>query len=129
MSVFAPEVETYLSGVPARYQDPLRKIATYLAKTLAVEPEISYGIINFRLHGKYGIYISGWKDHMSFHGGHFIAQLGETHPEWFKAKGATIWFQDQPELPSEVIDAVITARMRSMPDELIPENLRSWPQV
>jgi len=129
MSYFAPEVETYLAGVPSKYQAPLRKVADYLVNKLGVQPIISYGIIGFPLHGKYAIYISGWKDHMSFHGGHFLAPLAQTNPDWFKVKGATIWFQDQPELPATAIDAVITARLRSMPDELIPEQLRDWPQI
>jgi len=128
MSVFAPEVETYLAGVPAKYQTPLRAVADALVAKLGVQPTISYGIIAFVLHGKYGIYISGWNDHMSFHGGHFLAPLGEKHPEWFKTKGATIWFQADPALPEAAINAVITARLASMPDELIPLNLAGWPQ-
>jgi uncharacterized protein YdhG (YjbR/CyaY superfamily) len=124
MTVFADEVETYLAGVPVRYREPLRAVAEVLAAKLGIQPKISYGIIAFTLSGKYGIYISGWKDHMSFHGGHFLEPLAETHPELFTRKGATLWFQDQPPLPEAAIDAVIAARLASMPEELIPENIR-----
>jgi len=124
MTVFADEVETYLAGVPGRYREPLRAVAEVLVAKLGIEPKISYGIIAFTLSGKYGIYISGWKDHMSFHGGHFLEPLAEAHPEWFTRKGATLWFQDEPALPITAIDAVIEARLASMPEELIPQHLQ-----
>ena len=125
----APEVKAYLDGVPEKYRQPLVRVVGVLQEKLQLEPTVSYGIIAFMLYGKYGIYVSGWKDHMSFHGGHFLAPLAEKHPEWLKSKGATIWFQDQPELPEEIVDSVISARLASMPEEHIPGNLRSWPPV
>ena len=121
MTVFADEVETYLAGVPVRYREPFRAVAEVLAAKLGIQPKISYGIIAFTLSGKYGIYISGWKDHMSFHGGHFLEPLADQHPEWFKRKGATLWFQDEPELPIEAIRAVISARFASIPPEKLPK--------
>jgi len=120
MTQYVDEVETYLAGVPVKYQAPLRRVMDILVAELGIEPRISYGIVAFTISGKYGIYVSGWKDHMSFHGGHFLEPLAEKHPDWFKRKGATIWFQDQPELPVEVIRSVIAARFESMPDELRP---------
>ena len=108
------EVERYLSERLPKYEQPLRRIVAILTEELKIQPVISYQIIGFPIAGKYGIYVSAWKDHMSFHGGHYLEPLAETYPEWFKRKGATLWFQDQPELPIEVIRAVIAARYASM---------------
>ena len=108
------EVERYLSERLPKYEQPLRRIVAILTEELKIQPVISYQIIGFPIEGRYGIYVSGWKDHMAFHGGHFLEPLAEQYPEWFKRKGATLWFQDQPELPIEVIRAVIAARYASM---------------
>ena len=121
MSKYAPEeVERYLAESPERYRQPLRRIMDMLHTELGINPIISYQIIGFRIVGSYGIYISAWKDHMSFHGGHFLEPLADQHPEWFKRKGATLWFQDEPELPIEAIRAVISARFASIPPEKLP---------
>ena len=108
------EVERYLSERLPRYEGPLRRIAEILKAELNIEPVISYQIIGFPIKGKYGIYVSAWQDHMSFHGGHYLEPLAEQYPQWFKRKGATLWFQDEPELPLEVIKAVVAARYDSM---------------
>jgi uncharacterized protein YdhG (YjbR/CyaY superfamily) len=83
-------------------------------KTLPESTEaISYGIIGFRYQKKYVIYISGWKDHLSFHG--FSVSLGNDliakYPEFLKLKGRTLHFQPTPEIPKAMVEELVLARV------------------
>lgn len=119
MTKYAPdEVERYLSEQSPKYEAALRRVVNLITAELGIEPIISYQIIGWKIHKSYAIYVSGWKDHMSIHGGHHLEPLADQFPQWFKRKGATLWFQDQPELPLEVIQAVLAARFESIPPEL-----------
>ena len=115
MTKYGPnEVERYLSDQLPKHEVALRRVVDFITAELGIQPVISYQIIGWPIRGRYGIYVSGWKDHLSFHGGHFLETLAEQFPLWFKRKGATLWFQPEPELPFEVIRAVIQARYDSM---------------
>jgi uncharacterized protein YdhG (YjbR/CyaY superfamily) len=115
MSKYGPdEVERYLADVNAKYQPALRRVVQIITEELGVQPVISYQIIGWRINGKMGLFVSGWKDHLSFHGGHALEHLAEVYPQWLKLKGATLWFQDEPELPVEIIKEVIATRVESL---------------
>jgi hypothetical protein len=114
MSKYSAEVEAYLAAVPEKYLAPLRRVVDLVTEETGIQPVISYQIVCWPVKGKYGIYASGWKDHMSFHGGHFLAPLASEYPQWFKLKGATLWFQAEPELPLAAIRAVIDRRMSTL---------------
>ncbi|MEN9737045.1 MAG: hypothetical protein RJA26_278 [Actinomycetota bacterium] len=115
MSKYGPdEVERYLADVNAKYQPALRRVVRIITEELGVQPVISYQIIGWRINGKMGLFVSGWKDHLSFHGGHALEHLAEVYPQWLKLKGATLWFQDEPELPVEIIKEVIATRVESL---------------
>jgi uncharacterized protein YdhG (YjbR/CyaY superfamily) len=83
-------------------------------KTLPESTEaISYGIVGFRYQKKYVIYISGWKNHLSFHG--FSVSLGNDliakYPEFLKLKGRTLHFQPTPEIPKAMVEELVLARV------------------
>jgi len=117
MGSYAPgDVEKYLTDQLPVHEIALRRVVGIITEELGIQPVISYQIIAWPIRGRYGIYVSGWKDHLSFHGGHFLEPLAEQFPQWFKRKGATLWFQPNPELPVDVIRAVLQARFASMED-------------
>jgi uncharacterized protein YdhG (YjbR/CyaY superfamily) len=115
MSKYGPgDIERYLADVPEKYQAALRRVVGLVTAELQIEPVISYQIIGWRINGKMALFVSGWKDHLSFHGGHALEPLAESLPQWFTLKGATLWFQAEPELPLEVIRQVIATRVESL---------------
>jgi hypothetical protein len=119
MAKYGPnDVEQYLNDQLPRYEKALRRLVKIFTDELGQPPVISYQIIAWPIKGRYGIYLSGWKDHLGLHGGHYLEPLADLYPQWFKRNGATLHFQDEPELPVEVIRAVIAARIASMPEEL-----------
>ena len=57
------------------------------------------------------MHISGWNDHLSFHGGHGMEEMAVRYPQWLKVKGATLHFQAQPEIPEQVVREVVALRL------------------
>lgn len=113
------EVERYLKDQKPQYEAPMRRLVKLFSEELGKEPVISYQIISWPIKGRYGIFISGWKDHMSLHGGHALEPLAEKYPDLFKRSGATLWIRDGKEdLPIEAVRAVVAAVYDSMPPEL-----------
>lgn len=107
-------VEEYLAAQPEVNRKALDRIRKIVLKTLPDSTEaISYQIIGFRYQKKYVIYISGWKDHLSFHG--FSVSLGNEmiakYPEFLKLKGRTLHFQPIPELPENLVKELVLARV------------------
>jgi len=121
MAKYGPnDVEQYLKDQSPKYEAPMRRLVKLFSNELGKAPVISYQIIAWPIKGRYGIFISGWKDHMSLHGGHALEPLAEIHPEWFKRSGATLWIRDgQEELPIEAVRAVVAAVYASIPPELL----------
>lgn len=107
-------VDNYLAGQPEANRKALDRVRKIILKTLPESTEaISYGIIGFRYQKKYVIYISGWKDHLSFHG--FSVSLGNDliakYPEFLKLKGRTLHFQPTPEIPKAMVEDLVLARV------------------
>ena len=76
---------------------------------------ISYQIIGFALGKKKIFYLSGWTDHLSFHGTHKHTNqdMAQAYPQWFTLKGMTLQFQAQPELPDSIIRAIAQERYQT----------------
>ena len=106
-------VEQYLQAQPEANRVVLERIRRIVLETLEGSTDsFSYGIIGFRYQKKYVIYISGWKNHLSFHG--FSVSLGNDmvakYPQ-LKLKGGTLQFQAEPELPEGLIRELVLARV------------------
>ena len=109
-------VEEYLAAQPEANRKALERIRKLILKTLpGSEDAYSYAIIGFRYNNKFVIYISGWKDHLSFHG--FSVSLGNEmvakYPQ-LKLKGRTLHFQPTPELPEALVKDLVQARVAEL---------------
>ncbi len=107
-------VEEYLAAQPASNRKALERVRKIVLEALpGSEDAYSYAIIGFRFQKKFVIYISGWKDHLSFHG--FSVSLGNElvarYPEYLKLKGRTLHFQPTPEIPEEMVRELVLARV------------------
>lgn len=107
-------VEEYLAAQPEGNRKALDRVRRIVLETLPDSTEaISYQIIGFRYRKKYVIYISGWKDHLSFHG--FSVSLGNelvsNYPQFLKLKGRTLHFQPTPEIPESMVRELVLARV------------------
>lgn len=107
-------VEEYLAAQPEGNRSALDRVRRLVLETLPESTEaLSYQIIGFRYRKKYVIYISGWKDHLSFHG--FSVSLGNEliakYPKFLKLKGRTLHFQPTPEIPESMVRELVLARV------------------
>ena len=107
-------VEEYYAAQSPENRKALQRVQKIVEKTLGdCQVTLSYQIIGFRFKTKYVIYISGWKDHLSFHG--FTVSLGDElvakYPEYLKLKGRTLHFQTTPELPESIVIELVQARV------------------
>ena len=107
-------VEEYYAAQSPENRKALERVNKIIEKTLGeCTVSLSYQIIGFRYRKKFVIYISGWKDHLSFHG--FSVSLGNDlvakYPEFLKLKGRTLHFQPTPELPAKIIEELVLARV------------------
>ena len=110
-------VEEYLAAQPELNRKALSRVMEIVLKTLpGSEAAYSYAIIGFRFQKKFVIYISGWKDHLSFHG--FSVSLGNEmvtkYPANLKLKGRTLHFQPSPEIPESVVRELALARVAEL---------------
>ena len=114
------EVERYIKNQKPEYQPAIRRAMEIVSRVLAeygelgAHPVISYQILGWRFRGKFLLHISASKDHISFHGAHALERLEASHPQWFKLKGSTLWWQPEPELPEAVIRDVIERRIADL---------------
>jgi uncharacterized protein YdhG (YjbR/CyaY superfamily) len=107
-------VEEYYAAQPEGNRVALQRVQNIIEKTLGqCTVSLSYQIIGFRYKKKFVSHISGWKDHLSFHG--FSVSLGNElvakYPEYLKLKGRTLHFQPTPEIPEAMVRDLILARV------------------
>ena len=107
-------VEEYLAAQPEVNRMALERVRKIILTTLPESTDAySYAIIGFRYQRKFVIYISGWKDHLSFHG--FSVSLGielvAKYPDYLKLKGRTLHFQPTPEIPESMVRELVLARV------------------
>ena len=110
-------VDEYLEAQSPTNRKALNRIRKIILKTLNGSVEsLSYQIIGFRFNKKLVIHISGWKDHLSFHG--FSVSLGNDlvakYPQYLKLKGRTLHFQPLPELPEKIVTELVLARVAEL---------------
>jgi uncharacterized protein YdhG (YjbR/CyaY superfamily) len=107
-------VEEYYAAQPEVNRVALQRVQKIVEKALGeCTVSLSYQIIGFRYKKKYVTYISGWKDHLSFHG--FSVSLGNElvakYPDYLKLKGRTLHFQPTPEIPESMVRELVQARV------------------
>ncbi len=114
MTKYEPhEVVRYIADQPEQNRAELTRITAILADVFETQPMISYQIIGFKSGKHYLLYLSGWKDHLSFHGQNtgLGQEFCERYPQWFRLKGTTMHFQPTPQLPEEIIRELAARRL------------------
>ena len=91
MSAIDKDVQNYLELQPQPQRQILEHMHDVISKAIPkTESRISYGIIGFTYGGKVPFFISGWKNHVSIHGGRMLGKRAlELLPE-LKIVGTTI---------------------------------------
>ena len=110
-------VEEYYAAQPEVNRLALQRVQKIVEKTLVdCTVSLSYQIIGFRYKKKFVTHISGWKDHLSFHG--FSVSLGNElvakYPDYLKLKGRTLHFQPTPEIPEAMVRELVQARVAEL---------------
>ena len=106
MAAFAT-VDEYIASFPPEVQRTLEEVrAAIRAVVPGTEERISYGIPTFALNGRYVVYFSGWKRHVS------VYPIPDADPELARAikpfmagKGTLKFALDKP-IPIELIQRV-----------------------
>jgi uncharacterized protein YdhG (YjbR/CyaY superfamily) len=107
-----PDVAAYLALQPQPQLSVLEQMHAVAMKAIPeTEDVISYGIIGFRYKKKVPFFISGWKKHVSIHGGRALGK--RVHEVWPEAKvvGTTIQIDPAKPLSEETLRAIITLRL------------------
>jgi uncharacterized protein YdhG (YjbR/CyaY superfamily) len=106
MAAFAT-VDEYIASFPPEVQRTLEDVRTAIRAVVpGTEERISYGIPTFALNGRYVVYFSGWKRHVS------VYPIPDADPELARAikpfmagKGTLKFALDKP-IPIELIQRV-----------------------
>ena len=110
------QVPKYLALQSEQNRAQLERIIKIVQEEIpGAQPCISYQIIGFAVGKKKIFYLSGWNDHLSFHGTHRHTNqdMAQAYPQWFTLKGMTLQFQAQPELPDSIIRAIAQERYQT----------------
>ncbi|MEY4980789.1 MAG: hypothetical protein RL174_127 [Actinomycetota bacterium] len=107
-----PDVAAYLALQPEPQRSVLERMHSVAMKAIPeTEDVISYGIVGFRYKKKVPFFISGWKNHVSIHGGRV---LGNRVAELFdnvKVVGTTIQIDPAKPLTDELLISIIKLRL------------------
>jgi uncharacterized protein YdhG (YjbR/CyaY superfamily) len=110
------QVPEYLALQSPQNREQLERIIQIVQQEIpGAKPCISYQIIGFAVGKKKIFYVSGWSDHLSFHGTHKHTNqnMAVAYPDWFTLKGMTLQFQARPELPEHIIRQVAQERYQT----------------
>lgn len=107
-----PEVAAYLDLQPEPQRSVLQ--AMYQVAMSAIpntEAVISYGIVGLKYKNKVPFFISGWKAHVSIHGGRMLGKrVNEVWPE-AKVVGTTIQIDPKNPVSPEILRSIINLRL------------------
>ena len=91
MSAMNDEVKQYLALQPQPQRQILEHMHSVVLKAIPkTDSKISYGIIGFTYGGKVPFFISGWKNHVSIHGGRILGKRALEILPKLKVVGTTI---------------------------------------
>ncbi|MEY4434358.1 MAG: hypothetical protein RIR16_398 [Actinomycetota bacterium] len=107
-----PEVLEYLASQPDLQRSILESMLQVCLREIPdTEAVISYGIIGFRYQNKVPFFISGWKNHVSIHGGRDLGTNAlKVFPE-LKVVGTTIQIALQAPLTEATLVELIRLRL------------------
>jgi uncharacterized protein YdhG (YjbR/CyaY superfamily) len=107
-----PDVAAYLALQPEPQRSVLERMHSVAMKAIPeTEDVISYGIIGFRYKKKVPFFISGWKNHVSIHGGRVLGKrVVEVYPA-AKVVGTTIQIDPAKPLTDDELISIIKLRL------------------
>lgn len=106
------EVLDYLAAQPARQRELLQQMHDLAISAIPnTESIISYGIIGFRYQNKVPFFISGWRNHVSIHGGRALGERAKKIIPDLKVVGTTIQIALDRPLSEDQLRAIIATRL------------------
>ena len=109
-----PAVDTYIDGLPAEKQEPMRQLrATIRAAAPDADEVITYKMPGFKAHGSFFVSYDAFKQHYSLFpwNDEMVAELGDAIEPYVKGRG-TLQFPASKPLPLDLIRRVIEIRVR-----------------
>jgi uncharacterized protein YdhG (YjbR/CyaY superfamily) len=99
-------IDDYIKTFPEDLQEMLEKVHKTIRKALPdAEETLSYGIPTFKIDGKYAVYFSGWKHHISLYPRPHDDSLAEAMAPYVSGKGTLQFPFDKP-IPYELIKKI-----------------------
>ena len=106
------EVAAYLALQPQPQKQILEHMYDVVLKAIPnSEAKISYGIIGFTYGGKVPFFISGWKNHVSIHGGRILGKRAQEAVPGIKVVGTTLQIALDKPLTDAEIQALVKLRL------------------
>jgi uncharacterized protein YdhG (YjbR/CyaY superfamily) len=107
------EVKKYLAAQPKLQREILEAMHAVCMDTIPeTTDKISYGIIGFTYGGKVPFFISGWKNHVSIHGGRKLGKLAQAAMPELKVVGTTIQIDLAKPLTPTKLKKIIKLRLQ-----------------
>ena len=105
-------IDAYIAAFPADVQEILEQIReTIRAVVPDAQETISYGIPTFTLHGRYLVYVAGYKKHISVYPAPMgVAEFHEAVSVYGAGKGTLKFPLDQP-IPFDLIRSIVRFRI------------------
>lgn len=106
------EVANYLKAQGPIQRKVLEHMYDVVMATIPnTESKISYGIIGFTYGGKVPFFISGWKNHVSIHGGRMLGKKAQELFPDLKVVGTTIQIDPAKPLSDAKLKKIIKLRI------------------
>ena len=109
-----PAVDTYIDGLPAEKQEPMRQLrATIRAAAPDADEVITYKMPGFKAHGSFLVSYDAFKRHYSLFpwNDEMVDELGDAIQPYVKGRG-TLQFPASKPLPLDLIRQIIEIRVR-----------------
>ncbi len=106
-------VDEYIKTFPLDIQHILEKIRAIIHEVAPdVEEHISYQMPAFKLHGKYIIHFSAWKNHIGLYPIPSGTPEFQKEIDQYKSSKSTIRFPLEKPIPYDVIKKIVLFRMK-----------------
>jgi uncharacterized protein YdhG (YjbR/CyaY superfamily) len=113
-TVPAKSIDEYIAGFPKDIQKILKEVKTTIKKAIPeAEETISYNLPTFKLNGRYLIYFSAWKSHISLYPFSSAMEASMKEASEYKTSGkGTIQFPIDKPLPLGLITKIVKFRIK-----------------
>ena len=112
----AKTVDQYIAGTPKEQHAALEKLRrTIKAAAPKATEGLSYGMVGYKLNGKYLVYFGSWKTHIAVYGsgGRFIDTHAAELKPYVQSKGTIQFPADRP-LPYALVTKIVKARLAEL---------------